>query len=407
MLHRVRVLIALLTVTALPLMALMPAAVVNAADQTVLGQTLTVNNPSTPEKRKIIAKAKEMASDDVIVGNPLVTGATLTVSANGGSASSQTYTLPAGTNPTTGDPFWTGDALKGFKYKDAKGVNGPVKQAQIKLARTVFRIKIGIDGKLGTVAVVPPNPGTDACVLLAIIAGDSYSVRFATGAVTNRGATLFKVSKPTAEGSCVPSTTTSTSTSTSFTSSTTSSTTSTVTSSSTTTSTTLACQILEGQCAGSCADGGVCIGYTTDELGFACACADSGTTTGCGGSFDWLAPSCGGFCPAGQVCQALYIAPNRVCGCVDAATPCPTSGCPLGACPAGEACEGSDLSCSGLGCCALPRQTCNPPGLQCCIGGCLIATHTCCLGPDQACETDDDCCPGFSCQPSGGGSTCQ
>ena len=94
--------------------------VVYAADQTILGDTLQVKDPSTSLKRKVLAKAKEKASANTIVGDPTVGGATLTVRANGSTPSSQTFSLPVGTSPTTGKPFWSGDAVKGFKYKDPK-----------------------------------------------------------------------------------------------------------------------------------------------------------------------------------------------------------------------------------------------------------------------------------------------
>lgn len=198
--------------------------VARAADQAVLGSSLLVKNPSTEAKRKITVKAKENGSNDTLVGDPVAGGATVTISASGASPSSDTYSLPAGTSAATGKPFWSGDALRGFKYKDAKGENGPVKTAQIKLKSGVFQIKVGVDAKLGTVAVVPPNPGSAGCMLLTIGGGDSYSVSFSTGTVTNKGATLFKVAKPTAQGSCLPPTTTSTSVTTSTSSSTTTST---------------------------------------------------------------------------------------------------------------------------------------------------------------------------------------
>jgi hypothetical protein len=73
-------------------------------------------------------------------------GATLTVSANGGTTTR--LNLPAGTSPMTGKPFG-GDATKGFKYKDAKGENGPVETALIKDASGVFQIKAVIDAKRG------------------------------------------------------------------------------------------------------------------------------------------------------------------------------------------------------------------------------------------------------------------
>ena len=188
----------------LAMLLLLPLAT-HAADHTVLGDQLLVKNPSTPDKRKISVKAKEVASDDTIVGDPVANGATLTIRMSSLTADSQVYNLPAGTSPITSKPFWSGSALKGFSYKDPKGENGPV--ASVKLKKTsggVFQIKVAIAGKLGPVALVPPNPGVDGCVLLAFNGGgDSYSVNFATGAVTNKGATLFKVSKPTQEGTCI------------------------------------------------------------------------------------------------------------------------------------------------------------------------------------------------------------
>lgn len=191
------------------------AVVAHGADQTILGTLFLVKNPGMPESRKITGKAKELASSDTIVGDPVTSGAMLTISANGGTPSSATYTLPIGASALTGKPFWTGDVLKGFKYKDSKGENGPVKVAQVKKsARGVFQIKTVVSGKLAPVAVVPPNPGTDGCLLFAIVGGDSYSVQFATGQVSNTGPALFKVAKPTAEGTCVPTTTTTTTSST-------------------------------------------------------------------------------------------------------------------------------------------------------------------------------------------------
>ena len=176
----------------------------HAADQTVLGDQLIVKNPSTPDKRKISVKAKEVASADTIVGDPVANGATLTIRMSSFTPDSQMYNLPAGTSPMTSKPFWSGDALKGFKYKDPKGENGPVASAVLKKSKKgVFGISAVIAGKLGPVAVVPPFPGVDGCVLLALNGGDSYSVNFATGTATNKGATLFKMSKPTQKGTCI------------------------------------------------------------------------------------------------------------------------------------------------------------------------------------------------------------
>jgi acetyl esterase/lipase len=199
---------------ALGMLVLPLSAPARAADQAVLGAALTIKNPSTAAKRKIVVNAKESPSDDTLVGDPSASGATVTITANGGTPSSETYPLPAGVSSITSKPFWSGDATKGFSYKDPKGENGPVKSAQIKSKGGAFQIKVAVDGKLGAIGVVPPDPGTDGCVLLEIAGGDSYSVQFATGKVTNKDGLLFKVLKPTSAGSCVQTTTTTTTSST-------------------------------------------------------------------------------------------------------------------------------------------------------------------------------------------------
>jgi hypothetical protein len=58
------------------------------------------------------------------------------------------------------------------------------------------------------VTVLPPNPGTDGCVLLTIGGGgDSYSVKFpaGNGTVVNKGAAEYSHKKVTIEGTCVAS----------------------------------------------------------------------------------------------------------------------------------------------------------------------------------------------------------
>jgi phospholipase C len=176
-----------------------------AADQTVLGAKFSVQDTGVPEKRKVSFQAKEKGTDNTIVGDPVANGATLNIHLTGGTVDGQTFTLPAGPSPLTGKPFWTGDALKGFKYKDAKGENGPVASVQISNKKGTFQIKVNISGKLGLITILPPNPGTDGCGLLTINGGDSYSVNFATGVASNKDAKLFKISKPTLQNSCIRS----------------------------------------------------------------------------------------------------------------------------------------------------------------------------------------------------------
>ncbi|MDX2170619.1 MAG: hypothetical protein SF182_26335 [Deltaproteobacteria bacterium] len=174
-----------------------------AADQTLLGKQILVKDPSTPDKRKIVLQAAEEASPNTVVGNPVANGATLSIAVYGGTAITQVFPLPSGTNQA-GKPFWKGDATKGFTYKDAHGENGPVKIAKLKLAPNgTFQLKAVIMGKLGTIDVVPPNPGSGACARLQITGGDSYSVRFADGTMKNKAGKLFSVKAPSSEGSCL------------------------------------------------------------------------------------------------------------------------------------------------------------------------------------------------------------
>jgi hypothetical protein len=209
------------------------ALVARAADQTLLGNQLAVKNPSTAVRRQIVVKAREHDSPNTIVGDPVAAGGSLTITANGGAPTAQTYLLPNGTSGFTQKPFWSGDAASGFKYRDARGENGAVKLVRIrKTGDGTFTLKVVASGKLSTVGVLPPDPGASGCVLLRLDDGDTYSVAFVAGdgVVVNDGGRLYKHSKVGLEGTCVPPPpTTSTSSSTS-TSSTTTATTTTVTS---------------------------------------------------------------------------------------------------------------------------------------------------------------------------------
>src|SRR5262249_27939882 len=68
----------LLTLFVLPVL---PAA--RAADQSVRGSSLVVKDPGSADQRKITAKAREVGSDDTLVGDPVTGGATVTITANG------------------------------------------------------------------------------------------------------------------------------------------------------------------------------------------------------------------------------------------------------------------------------------------------------------------------------------
>jgi hypothetical protein len=174
-----------------------------AADQAVLGKALVVKNGGEPAKRKIVIKAKESASVATIAGDPTTGGATLVLDAIGDSVHSQTFNLPAGVGGD-GKPFWSGDAVKGYTYKDKTGANGAVKVAKIKKAASgVFQIKAILSGKIGDIDVLPPSDGTRGCALLSIGGGDTYSLRFADGKIKNKEDKLFKVTNPETAGTCI------------------------------------------------------------------------------------------------------------------------------------------------------------------------------------------------------------
>jgi phospholipase C len=187
----------------LGILVVMPVSV-HAANQTILGNSLGVFDTSTPDKRKVSLSAKEKASPNTIVGDVLANGATLNLRLTGLPVAGESFNLPSGISTQTGKPFWSGDAVKGFKYKDAKGENGPVASAALSTKGGTFALKVTITSKFTAVATVPPNPGADGCALFTIGGGgDSYSVNFASGKPNNKGAKSFKISKPTAEGTCV------------------------------------------------------------------------------------------------------------------------------------------------------------------------------------------------------------
>jgi hypothetical protein len=174
--------------------------------QPVLGKSLVVRDPDPldPSKRKLIVVAVEPASPDTIdVATLVANGATVTISTEGATATSQTFSMPAP---------WSAIGTTGAKYTDAAGANGPVKVALLKKTGAgIMKLKVKVLASLGPgpqphVVVVPPNPGTGAQAVLTVNGGASYCVAFgdaAGGVVTNKAAKAFKVAKPTAE-SCAP-----------------------------------------------------------------------------------------------------------------------------------------------------------------------------------------------------------
>src|SRR5258708_6715152 len=82
-----------------PVAASFAPRITRAADRTVLGRTFIVKDPQPggdPSARGIVALGKELASDDTLVGDPLLNGATVEIIANGSSPTAEVFALPPG-----------------------------------------------------------------------------------------------------------------------------------------------------------------------------------------------------------------------------------------------------------------------------------------------------------------------
>src|SRR5262245_22164669 len=67
------------------------------AAQTILGNRFDLKGkPGFPETRRLMVKAQESLSPEVIAGDPSVDGAVVQIIVNGGTPTTQTITLPAG-----------------------------------------------------------------------------------------------------------------------------------------------------------------------------------------------------------------------------------------------------------------------------------------------------------------------
>jgi hypothetical protein len=151
-------------------------------DQFLVGRSLVVRSPpgSEPGYRKIVAKAFAAAT---LSGDPTTpansAGAVLQIALDGGTPSSESFTLPQGI-ARDGKPFWrvrTGG--QGFEYADRYGENGPVQRLKLKHKPSFDTwLDLEIRGAANKIDVAPPNPGTSGAVTLAFAAGDRYCMRF-------------------------------------------------------------------------------------------------------------------------------------------------------------------------------------------------------------------------------------
>jgi hypothetical protein len=187
-----------------------------AADQAIMGKAFQLKDPqpANPARRTISGHARERPSALPIVGDPTQNGAAVTFFVNGTGGTSESFSLPQGVDPVSGKAFWN-PMHAGFIYGDPRGLNGPVRMAKIRSHHGTFEIKVTVLGKLGAIGLVPPNPGTEACVRFDLVGGDSYHVLLPpapASTITRNDANKFVLRNPTVTGLC-PSTTTTTSTS--------------------------------------------------------------------------------------------------------------------------------------------------------------------------------------------------
>jgi len=147
-------------------------------DRLILGKSLDVRNQSGLEsQRRISGTGKEKTTDVPSLSNPTSSGATLTVIANGGTDSNQTYVLDASGWKAT---------VTGYTYRGPTAGDGdPVRMVILRRSASgIAQLKVSIAGSVGTqsVDVVPPDPGDDGGYILAVTGGDRYCVAFGAGA---------------------------------------------------------------------------------------------------------------------------------------------------------------------------------------------------------------------------------
>jgi hypothetical protein len=205
---------------ALFLLLLAGSAVPAGADtRTILGGSFDVRNSRHGDAsgRAVLLYATEQpTSDDVIVGDPTIDGATLRIVARGDSAAyDTTIDLPAaGWKATFTRHDWP--VYKGFVFSN-RTVGGPVRSLIIRRADYrspegtpppevpkpgPFRLKLRLVGHDGQIDVLPPNPGTEGGIVLTMIGGDAYCVGFggvAGGDIVSNSERRLSIVRPTAE----------------------------------------------------------------------------------------------------------------------------------------------------------------------------------------------------------------
>src|SRR6185436_9693357 len=194
-------------------LAVIAAAVIasSAEAQTILGNRFDFKEkPGDPTTRRLIIKAQESLSPELVTGDPATNGAILQLIVNGATPTSQTIVIPAG-------PRWRGISQvtpldKGvWKYSEsAFNRMTPVKGLTYARSSTgKFKLQISLDGRYFPLDIGAPNPGTYGGLVLGIPNGPTYCTNFggvAGGVISRNDAFSFRVAKPTAEGTCASGT---------------------------------------------------------------------------------------------------------------------------------------------------------------------------------------------------------
>lgn len=184
------------------LASLVSTATAFAGDATILGRALVVT--STPDAaesaRTVTMTARESSTDLGALTDPRLGGATLTVVVAGATPSTQSFVLDASR--------WSA-VPNGYRYRMAKNDSGPPVRRVVVTAvpggaatmRVVLRGDTGTDPLL----IVPPDPGTEGGVALAI-GGDRYCARVGGpvgGTTGSDTATRWRIVRPLSEQGCL------------------------------------------------------------------------------------------------------------------------------------------------------------------------------------------------------------
>jgi hypothetical protein len=178
-----------------------------AADQAILGTSLVLTSRpgDAGATRTVTAKGRAPMATSPVSGDPTTpansAAAIVHVGIEGGTPSTQTFVLPPGVR-SDGRPLWRPIKPGGFEYADRAGERGPVQRLRVRRdKRGRVSVLVKIRGRDPAVALVPPDPGTQGSVTLALGDGDRYCLRFGPeGLVRNRDGRAFAIRRVVTAG---------------------------------------------------------------------------------------------------------------------------------------------------------------------------------------------------------------